>query len=255
MKKLICLLLIVTLPFCLSSCILAEVAELLRDAFTEEETEETTYAPEDSMLYPSGAYTTVFPFDGEVVYSDEWKEYYEGLEEIPSLVITPEEVPDVEYVPLPEEEPKEEEPKEEKPQKENNSTSLSGYWASVSRSGDLLIAYYYWFSSDGTASSNSVEYEYQTTPPEYMADSGPGWYAAPMGYPLSIGTYEIKGDTLTITFTEEDIGITYDPPVVENHKFSLSGDTLTLSGNKYLKGFRGSVEELAEALGVDTSIN
>lgn len=117
---------------------------------------------------------------------------------------------------------------------------LVGQWHSASRDGDYINTTYYSFSSDGTFSSSSCEYMYSASAPELFPGFEDGWYAVPMGYPLSFGTYEVDGSNLILSYTGEEFIETYDEPIVYTITiFAISDDEIVL-GDEWDKDVRNT---------------
>ena len=142
--------------------------------------------------------------------------------------------------------------------------ALTGEWHSASRSGDVIATRYYWFNDDGTFSSSSGEYMHSTSAPELFPDFDEGWYAVPMGYPLSFGTYELDGSELILSYTGEEYSEGYEEPIVYRIPvYSLSGEEMVLGDgwdesaqNRYinaslLRENGDSFEALCEKLEID----
>lgn len=239
MKRLVAILLVFTIPFFLTACsslsdfadLLYDIADVISDRDTVEET------------VPAFNYIIVGDEEGQIEYSGIYSQI-----DIP-ISSADDSVADETLPPV------EENTSDNTPQNAVNGGELVGDWVTASREGDVIRVSYYWFNEDGTVSYSEVEYVHTSQYPDLFSDLEHGWSTIPMGYPLIIGTYQVTGSTLTIIFTYEDVGVTFDPPIVKEYDYAISGDTLVLSGSTYLKDTSRSLEEIAEILGLDISID
>ena len=238
MKRFVAILLVFTIPFFLTACSLSDFADLLYDIA-------------DTISDRDTAEESIPAFDYEIVGDGEDEIRYPGSVSQTDISLSPADDPVIDET-LP---PVEENTSDNTPQNTPKGGELVGEWVTASRQGNTIYLTYYWFGEDGTVSSYSAEYVHASQYPDLFGDWTSGWSALPMGYPLDVGTYKVTGSTLTLTFTHDDVGNTYEPPIVEEYAYSVSGDTLVLSGCTYLNDIYLSIEEIAEILGVDTSID
>ena len=91
---------------------------------------------------------------------------------------------------------------------------LVGDWQTAARNGDVISTEYYSFSADGSFYSTGCEYMYSASAPELFPGFDEGWYAVPMGFPASYGTYEISGSQIILSYTHEDYFEPYEEPIV-----------------------------------------
>lgn len=276
MKRLIVFFLLVAVTFSFSSCsavsdiadILSGIADALRRMDNEPETDAFPEVSQDisETIEDDSLDDSVISSENIIVHyyvTEDGENAYVINPDISAILPFPSEEDPVstaenEPVPTEEQEPKPEagESKPADPPAKNDSASaLVGEWVTASRSGDCIDTIYYWFTADGVVTTQDGEYVHSSHYPDLFPDFEPGWYGMPMGYPLTIGTYEIEGSNLILTFTHDDVGCTIDPPDVSEHSFSVSGDSMTLSGSTYLRGTQHSIKELAKLFDIDLSID
>ena len=140
---------------------------------------------------------------------------------------------------------------------------LGGEWISASRSGDTIYTDWYYFDKDGTISTSGGEYVHTSQYPDLFAGYEEGWQPMPMGSTLTFGTYELDGNILTISYTGEEYFGNFDSPIVHVFEIlSLTEDKLvivnvdgSLDPQIYIRNNYLPIEEICDAVGVDTSID
>ncbi len=142
---------------------------------------------------------------------------------------------------------------------------LIGEWVSATRHDDTIMSDWYYFNTDGTLSNCAGEYAHTSQYPELFAGYEKGWQPMPMGAPLIFGTYELQGNILIITYTGEEFYGDYDTPTIRKVEIlSLAADRMVIANidgygssepQIYIRNNYLPIEELCDAVGVDTSFD
>lgn len=139
---------------------------------------------------------------------------------------------------------------------------LVGSWSTAMLEGDTLYLTTFVFNADGTLELYDSEYLNAADHPGLFGDDATGWQPAPMGFPVTYGTYSINdnGNTLSICYTHDDIE-PFEPFYVTGHILEIHDNSMLFkvtseySDNQphaYLKNqMYTPVEDLCDMLNID----